>query len=448
MIKAKEKLFWVLPGIIIILAFGFIYSFKISKVYLTSETKKCIHCHEVENVHVSQISEWKKGKHARKGVGCYECHQALKTDIDAWEHEGSVISKIVSPKDCSKCHIKEFNEFDASHHASAGEILGSIDNYIGEVVEGSGASVQGCQSCHGSLVQIKEEGKLDPQTWPNIGIGRLNPDGSKGSCSTCHSKHRFSLVVARSPESCGKCHIGPDHPQKEIYEESIHGRIFFTSIDEMNLDDPDWILGQNYTTAPNCVTCHMGGTKNLIKSHDIGTRLSVNLRAELSKSTEDADTKRDNMKLVCRNCHGPEWINNFYSQLDNTVELYNNRYSKPAAEIMKQLKDKNKLTKDPLDEEIEWVYFELWHHEGRRTRHGAAMMGPDYVQWHGFYDLAHNFYFKFLPLAKELGEEEYVNQLLEKPEHAWIKGVKPENLKLQEAAFKEWQRVRESLSNK
>jgi hypothetical protein len=30
------------------------------------------------------------------------------------------------------------------------------------------------------------------------------------------------------------------------------------------------------------------------------------------------------------------------------------------------------------------------------------MMGPDYTQWHGFYELARNFYTEFLPLANEL----------------------------------------------
>jgi len=35
-------------------------------------------------------------------------------------------------------------------------------------------------------------GKFDPATWPNTGIGRVNPDGSAGSCSACHTRHRFS----------------------------------------------------------------------------------------------------------------------------------------------------------------------------------------------------------------------------------------------------------------
>ena len=63
-------------------------------------------------------------------------------------------------------------------------------------------------------------GKFDPATWPNTGIGRINPDGSAGSCSACHTRHSFSKAQAREPQTCGKCHLGPDHPQMEIYQES------------------------------------------------------------------------------------------------------------------------------------------------------------------------------------------------------------------------------------
>ena len=32
------------------------------------------------------------------------------------------------------------------------------------------------------------------------------------------------------------------------------------------------------------------------------------------------------------------------------------------------------------------------------------MMGPDYVHWHGFYEMTRHFYTESLPLAMELGE--------------------------------------------
>ena len=65
-------------------------------------------------------------------------------------------------------------------------------------------------------------------------------------------RHDFSPRRARQPENCGKCHLGPDHPQKEIYEESKHGVAFRDLKDKMNLDADDWVLGEDYTQAPTC----------------------------------------------------------------------------------------------------------------------------------------------------------------------------------------------------
>ena len=51
---------------------------------------------------------------------------------------------------------------------------------------------------------------------------------------------------------------------------------------------------------------------------------------------------------------------------------------------------------------IDWIYWELWHHEGRRARHGASMMGPDYAWWHGMYEVAKHFYSHFLPEVEQI----------------------------------------------
>ena len=52
---------------------------------------------------------------------------------------------------------------------------------------------------------------------------------------------------------------------------------------------------------------------------------------------------------------------------------------------------RNVTSKRYFDEPLEWEFYELWHHEGRRARMGAAMMAPDYAWWHGFYELKHRF---------------------------------------------------------
>ncbi len=146
-----------------------------------------------------------------------------------------------------------------------------MDNFLAEVVEGgaltlngqSPAAVNGCWQCHGSEVKVLENGDLDPTTWPNTGIGRINPDGSIGACTACHQRHEFDMVQARRPEACGKCHLGPDHPQKEVYDESKHGINFYAHVDRMNLDSAKWIVGEDYDAAPTCATCHMSATREL-----------------------------------------------------------------------------------------------------------------------------------------------------------------------------------------
>jgi hydroxylamine dehydrogenase len=107
----------------------------------------------------------------------------------------------------------------------------------------------------------RRKGRPTPQTWPNTGIGRINPDGSLGSCSACHARHSFSSAQARTPDTCGKCHMGPDHPQLEIYNESKHGILYRAKIKEMNLESKKWVVGVDYTAAPTCATCHMSATR-------------------------------------------------------------------------------------------------------------------------------------------------------------------------------------------
>ena len=74
-------------------------------------------------------------------------------------------------------------------------------------------------------------------------------------------RHDFSKAQARQPEACGKCHLGPDHPQKEIYEEYKHGNTYFTNIER---DEPRrltrWVVGEDYSAAPTCATCHLAAT--------------------------------------------------------------------------------------------------------------------------------------------------------------------------------------------
>jgi hydroxylamine dehydrogenase len=389
-----------------------------------SVSEKCINCHKELNPGL--YNQWAESKHAKNEVTCMECHGAEKEDPDAFTHEGAIISTLVTPKDCGECHDQQAKEVGESHHAKAGLILESQDAYLANVTAGTPAAISGCEWCHGSKVQIDEKSpnKIAKISFPNSGVGRLNPDGSKGACNACHLRHAFSKAQARQPETCSKCHLGPDHPQKEIYEESKHGNAYYTNRETMNMKSDEWVVGVDYFGANTCATCHISATKKQKVNHDVGQRIAWTLRPVISVNQENWQQKRENMKDVCSACHAKAFVEGNFYQYDATVKLYNEKFAKPATEIMELVNKQNVLNnKASFSNKIEWVYFEVWHHEGRRARHGAAMMGPDYTWWHGFYEVARNFYFEFLPEAREYNNAEinaYIDNLLKDPMHKWM----------------------------
>jgi nitrate/TMAO reductase-like tetraheme cytochrome c subunit len=426
----------IFKGLILLLSLAFFGSSAIASVAIapekmSEESKECVTCHKKNNNGI--VQQWGDSKHHRAKVGCYECHAANEGDKDAFLHgerdNKKLISIIVSPRDCANCHAHEVAEAENSHHAKAARILGSLDNLLAEVVEGnssfvtegfpdgnSSAAVNGCWQCHGSQVKVLEDGSLDPATWPNTGIGRINPDGSEGSCTACHARHTFSVEQARAPETCGKCHMGPDHPHIEIYNESKHGIQYASQKGQLGMDKSKWIPGEDFYVAPTCSTCHMGATKNQDVTHNVGLRISWNNRPPVSIRPEESDkkmglasasvdwqTRRDNMQDVCSACHSGDYVENFYIQYDSLVELYNEKFAKPGLKLMKAAKPLLKPVK--FSNKIDFIWFEIWHHEGRRARHGASMMAPDITHWHGTYEVARNFYTHLLPELEHLIEK-------------------------------------------
>lgn len=393
---------------------------------------KCMTCHKRESPGI--YNQWVDSTHSKRNVTCYSCHQADKDDLDAFLHEGLMIATLVTPKDCGKCHEKQENEVAKSHHAKAGKILASLDNYLASVMVGQPALITGCEGCHGSTIKIDptSPNKLAKGTWPNSGIGRINPDGSAGSCNACHSRHLFSKEQSRRPENCGKCHMGPDHPQKEIYEESKHGIAYRAAKDngKMHMDKDKWVVGVDYYSAPTCATCHMSATQKQKMTHDVGERISWNLRPPVSKPQENGEEKRKKMMDVCQACHSKRFAEGFYYQFDGLINLYDQKFALPSKEIMAILiKNKSFKNKAKFTNSVEWIYWELWHHEGRRARHGASMMGPDYAWWHGMYEVGKHFYMKFIPAVRKLNDKEanaYLDVLLKSEWHKWFKESSPE----------------------
>ncbi|MCJ2669709.1 MAG: cytochrome c3 family protein [Candidatus Thermoplasmatota archaeon] len=373
----------------------------------------CADCHESSGVLLGIIDDWESSEHADENVTCISCHGASASDPDAISHNGYTIAVVVTPDDCGQCHATEAQEFGQSLHSLgavyyeylfSAEKLPFLESQIeggfiiieGEEVVDAG-TLRGCLACHGTNMTGKTT--EDFRVWPNNGIGRINPDGSRGSCSACHSRHTFSIEEARHPETCGQCHMGPDHPQIEIYMESKHGNIYAAEGDSWNWGEDDWEAGVDFRT-PTCAACHMSAASGVPVTHDVSSRLSWELESAISRHTDNTanslgysisdgtswEVKRDRMKAVCEQCHSTTWVDNYYKQADIVVEIYNQKYTEAKA-IVDELREDGLLTDESFDEPIEFKLYEMWHHEGRRARMGAFMMGPDYVQWHGFYEM-------------------------------------------------------------
>ncbi len=413
-------------SIFFVMFLAVLFAMNFSKNTVPQSTEDaCVTCHK--DLSPGLYNQWMDSTHSQVGVSCVDCHGASKNDPDAFEHEGELVATLVTPKDCGGCHRQQEDEVSNSYHAAAGEILDSQDAYLAHAAGGSPAAITGCESCHGTKIKIdpSRPNKLSLETWPNAGIGRINPDGSKGTCTACHSRHIFSRSQARQPEACSKCHLGPDHPQKEVYEASKHGNAYYTNIGAMNVGSFFWIVGEDYYMAPTCATCHMSATREQVVTHDVGQRISWTLRPIISVKKDNWEQKRKNMLEVCSACHTTTFAEGHFYQFDALVNLYNEKFAKPALEIMTKIRNK-KLLKNPasFSNEIEWTFWELWHHEGRTARHGAAMMAPDYTWWHGIYEVAKHFYFKFIPEALEYNDSEvtaYIENLLNTdPMHSWL----------------------------
>ncbi len=370
---------------------------------LAERGKSCVECHRAETPGI--YFDWKSSSHALVDVDCYDCHAAgagkdvvVKSHL---EHDKTPISLVVSPKDCGECHPQQAKEYERSKHAHTLEIIHELDYWLRHGMNNAIERRTGCYSCHGSEIKLAD-GKPAAGTWPNVGVGRINPDGSRGCCSSCHTRHRFSLAEARKPEACDQCHLGPDHPQIEIYNESKHGTIYHAEGHAWtwNPEDGNWRAGEDYR-APTCATCHMSATPEMESSHDVTERLAWESQAPLTVRPSEfkpfpADTdwseEREKMKSVCYQCHSSQWADEHFTGYDRAIENYNLEYMKPVKKMMDDLYGSGFLSRDRyFDEDLEWEYYEFWHHEGRRARMGAAMMAPDYAWWHGFYELKHRY---------------------------------------------------------
>ena len=440
----------------------------------SSATETCLACHEAATPGI--VADWRNSRHARTSpaeglarpelerrisasevakelrdhtVGCAECHTAnADQHPDSFDHNGFRIHSIVTPRDCAVCHPVETDQYGrnlmATAHANLNEnpvYRDLVKSAIGTQKFADGSLTlaaadplteeDACNYCHGTKITF--EGLEERQTsmgtmalprysgWPNQGVGRVHPDGSRGACSACHARHQFSIEVARKPATCGECHKGPDVPAYKVYEVSKHGNLYNSLAEDWNFSAVPWVVGEHFT-APTCAECHASlvvtpdGEVLAERTHQFNDRLSWRifglpyahphpLDADTTKiknaeglplpttltggyaseyliDREEQRKRRATMQQVCTGCHSTGWINGHFERFENTVKVMNDK-TLTATRILLQAYDeglaKGLADQDSLfNEAIEKQWVESWLFFANSTRFSSAMAGADY----------------------------------------------------------------------
>jgi hypothetical protein len=318
-------------------------------------------------------------------VGCAECHTLRpETHKDTFEHNDYKVHVVVSPRDCGTCHTLEAAQYDRNLMANAHENLLNNDVYqlliqsinstpvleADKIVlkpSNAATNAEACLYCHG--VRLKFKGTATRETdhgdmafpviegWPNQGTGRINLDGSRGACSSCHTRHMFSIEMARKPHTCKECHVGPDVPAFKVYSTSKHGNIYSTHNRSWDFKGVPWTVGKDFT-APTCATCHVSllvdtdGAVVVERTHEIKNRLPYRIFGLIYAHShpKEADTTiiknkdglplptdfgggwankylldkkernmaRTAMQAACLSCHDRSWVDGHWKRFENT----------------------------------------------------------------------------------------------------------------------------------
>ena len=346
---------------------------------------KCAECHIRQQYSV--VHEHEMSLHAQRGVNCLDCHQPADGQ-QKQEHHGFVVAARLTAGNCRSCHEPIYQEFLHSRHAATSwaavygegglrpEQVAFSERYQPGgtkrpahplvALEAASGVVSGCANCHS--------------------VGRPNEDGTIGTCTACHTRHTSSVAIARLPTTCGQCHLGPDHSQFEIYEESKHGVMFHAQEKLLNLDAPPKSLTTRDMFVPTCATCHMSGLNGQKVTHDPSERLSYYLADPITKPRPNKVAAQEQMKQLCGQCHTRPLIERVYTEAERVVVDTNARVE-VASDIVTRLRKDGILTTPPFSQPIDFVYFDLWHYDGRTAKHGAFMGGADFIQWHGNYPM-------------------------------------------------------------
>ncbi len=441
-------------------------------VNVSEATQACIECHQI--VHPGIVQGWLKSRHSQvlprdamavkglglkvssKGVpeslqgtvvGCAECHtQRPQEHTDTFEHNGYEIHIVVSPGDCRTCHAEEADQYSRNIMAHAyrnlaeNKLYNDLERSILGRVERKGGTLaiqpaeaatrdEACYHCHGTKLKVggtetrntELAGELQfPKIdgWPNQGVGRVNLDGTLGSCAACHTRHQFSIETARKPYTCKQCHVGPDVPAFKVYEASKHGNLFSTHGKDWEFKGVPWVIGKDFT-APTCAACHVSLVVNTDgdvvarRSHQMNDRLPWRIFGLVTAhphpidpdttvirnksgqplptdldggfastyliGKDEMDKRRQTLQAVCLSCHATSWVDGHWARFESTIRETNAK-TLNATRILSDIWAAGYAVGpakggSPFDEAVERRWADTWLIYANTVRFASAMGG-------------------------------------------------------------------------
>jgi len=438
------------------------------EIPVSPATEDCLECHRM--IHPGIVGGWQKSRHAKMTpkqamaasdlslkvsspavpedlkssvVGCAECHTIRAgAHADTVEHNGYHVHVVVSPEDCAVCHLTEADQYKRNIMSHAQKNLSENLLYqdLQRHIIGSPAPENGmlrfapaddstreeaCFYCHGTRLKVKGFETRDSafgemqfariEGWPNQGVGRVNLDQSRGACTACHTRHTFCMEMARKPDTCMECHVGPDVPAYKVYKSSKHGNIFSSLHASWNFTSVPWKVGGDFT-APTCAACHMSllvDEEAMVvaeRSHQVSNRLSnrifgliyahpqpkspdttlISNKSNLPLPTDldgapasdfliDAETqaaRTKTMQAVCLSCHGTTWVEGHWNRYTRTIKETNAATLTATGLVQEIWHQGYAQNSDSLfDEAIERKWMDIWLFHGNTIRFAAAMAG-------------------------------------------------------------------------
>lgn len=332
----------------------------------------CLPCHREKTP--AAVRQWEASAHARAHIGCEKCHGT--------NHEKMLKGEaVVDMKVCGSCHKRAYDEHRASRHGMA------LHSGWGCTRNLPDRDQRECRFCH-------EEGSLLPLSGVQCArfLKQSKEMGENGcnschrvesSCASCHSNHATDLKIVRDPASCAKCHMGPDHPQWEMWQTSLHGTLYAS------------VGGQS---GPACQACHMTGG-----SHNVSAGITMSSGSS-PYPPEKSGPERAAMLKVCSQCHAAGVVLREFAR-DDAILRQSLAIVKEAEKIIWDLYDQQLL--DPMPDQrpphplsgytlvtdnqllyedtshIERLLFKMKKYDLARTVKGAYHQNPAYTHWYG-----------------------------------------------------------------